>query len=194
MLTYEIRQGDTLFLVAQRFGITVQDILLYNQIPNPDRIDVGLVIRLPVDILPPTVPSPLPVRNIASRCADGMLLTLLVDRMFYLRNQPVGLTLVKTNISGRPITLNYLSSQRYDFIIYQDGLEVWRWSAGQVFLPVLQQVTLAPGQSQVFSAVWNQATPAGLPVPPGVYRAVAINTASELRDQPVSTRFRIAAL
>jgi murein DD-endopeptidase MepM/ murein hydrolase activator NlpD len=52
---YTIRASDTLAAIAQRFGVTVQQILAANrQIVNPDIIFVGQVICIPADKPVPT--------------------------------------------------------------------------------------------------------------------------------------------
>ena len=46
-MTYTFQQGDTLWLIAQRFGISVDVLLALNpQITNPDLIYPGQVIRI----------------------------------------------------------------------------------------------------------------------------------------------------
>jgi hypothetical protein len=56
---YTIRPGDTLFVIARRFGVTVAQILAANpQIVNPDIIFVGQVICIPA--AGPTPPTPTP--------------------------------------------------------------------------------------------------------------------------------------
>lgn len=45
--TYVIQPGDTLSEVAARFKTTVQEIVTLNNISNPDRVRVGMEIRLP---------------------------------------------------------------------------------------------------------------------------------------------------
>ena len=43
---YVIRDGDTLWTIAEKFGITVDQILALNDIPNPDMIYPRRRIRL----------------------------------------------------------------------------------------------------------------------------------------------------
>ncbi|MCC6616985.1 MAG: LysM peptidoglycan-binding domain-containing protein [Anaerolineae bacterium] len=45
--TYVVQTGDTLFTIAQQFGITVQDIVNANTLANPDRLDVGQTLIIP---------------------------------------------------------------------------------------------------------------------------------------------------
>ena len=53
--TYEIRPGDTLNLISQRFGIPLSDILLLNPFVNPEDLQVGQVICLG-QVNRPTIP------------------------------------------------------------------------------------------------------------------------------------------
>ena len=49
-LTYVVQQGDTLRRVAQKYQVSIAQIVSYNEIANPDLIEVGQVILVP----PPT--------------------------------------------------------------------------------------------------------------------------------------------
>lgn len=54
LLIYTVQPGDTLFLIAQRFGITLQQLLAANpQIVNPNLIFPGQQITIPVPGPPP---------------------------------------------------------------------------------------------------------------------------------------------
>lgn len=41
MVIYVVKKGDTLWKIAKRFNTTVADIASINNIPNPDKIDIG---------------------------------------------------------------------------------------------------------------------------------------------------------
>lgn len=63
MVTYIVQPGDTLALIAERFGTTVAAIVKANNIANPDVIFVGQVLQIPVPGAPP-VPTPTPPPSI----------------------------------------------------------------------------------------------------------------------------------
>ena len=48
-INYTVQTGDTLFLIAQRYGTTIERIVQANNIENPDMIRVGQVLVIPVD-------------------------------------------------------------------------------------------------------------------------------------------------
>jgi uncharacterized protein (TIGR02594 family) len=58
MITYTVRTGDNLSRIAQRYGVSLADLLEINpQIENPDVISVGQKINVPSSQPPPPVPS-----------------------------------------------------------------------------------------------------------------------------------------
>ena len=58
--TYEVQSGDTLGAIADAFGITIEDILAANEMENPDVLDVGDVLIIPV---PAGADEPLPTEE-----------------------------------------------------------------------------------------------------------------------------------
>jgi len=46
-IVYTVRAGDTLFLIAQRYGITVERLVSINNIVDPGQIQVGQQILVP---------------------------------------------------------------------------------------------------------------------------------------------------
>ena len=61
--TYKVVSGDTLGKIAQRFGTTYQEIARINGISNPDKIQVGQVLKIPISNIPSSSihnPSPAP--------------------------------------------------------------------------------------------------------------------------------------
>ncbi len=45
--TYTVCYGDTLYSIARRFGVTVWQLASYNNIPNPNYIYAGQILRIP---------------------------------------------------------------------------------------------------------------------------------------------------
>ncbi len=68
-MTYIVRTGDTLWSIAQRFGVTPQAIMLANGIINPSFIYVGqtLIIPIPSQPTPPTYPPTPPSTDLEQR-------------------------------------------------------------------------------------------------------------------------------
>jgi len=44
---YIVKQGDTLFIIAQRFGVTIAELVAVNDIVNPDQLEVGQELIIP---------------------------------------------------------------------------------------------------------------------------------------------------
>jgi LysM repeat protein len=69
--SYRIRSGDTLLLIAQRFGLTLGQLMAANPtISDPDRIRVGQVIVIPPPGAPDTGPRTATVVDGADDAAD----------------------------------------------------------------------------------------------------------------------------
>jgi murein DD-endopeptidase MepM/ murein hydrolase activator NlpD len=45
--TYTVAPGDTLFLIAQRYGVSLETLIAVNAIANPDQIEVGQLLIIP---------------------------------------------------------------------------------------------------------------------------------------------------
>jgi len=46
-IEYTVQKGDILYTLAERYNVTIEDILAINEIPNPKSLSVGQVIRIP---------------------------------------------------------------------------------------------------------------------------------------------------
>lgn len=109
----------------------------------------------------------------------GLLTVLSTDKSFYNMGEPVRMSLFKLNVSPYPITFTYPTSQRYDFAVTGFSGEVWRWSADRIFVPVVESVTLYPGQARSYVETWPQVNLEGTRVLPGPYRVTGWNTSTE---------------
>jgi hypothetical protein len=56
---YEVESGDTLGLIAEKYDVSVDDIMQVNQITDPDSLSAGMLLYIPVGgIIPTTTPEP----------------------------------------------------------------------------------------------------------------------------------------
>jgi hypothetical protein len=73
LYTYIVQTGDTLFSIAQRFGLTLAQLQAGNCITNANQIFVGQVLRVPY---PPPPPPPTPIRPTFTPTRGGIGPTL----------------------------------------------------------------------------------------------------------------------
>lgn len=61
-----------------------------------------------------------------------------------------------TNVTSGPVSLEFTSSQRYDFeVASASGESVWRWSAARSFAQVLGSEDLQAGESRRYVETWH---------------------------------------
>ena len=60
---YTIKDGDTLFKLAEKFGTTVESLAKLNGIENPDVIWAGNILKIPVFAVPLPMPKPEDTEN-----------------------------------------------------------------------------------------------------------------------------------
>jgi len=90
----------------------------------------------------------------------------------FIQGETIEFYLKATNTTNEPITLNFSSSQQYDFCIEStSGDGVWRWSADMAFLTVNTKLIL-PAQSAVEATeTWDQTLLTGGNLAIGSYTA-----------------------
>ena len=83
---YRVQPGDTLFFIAQRFGVTLQALIQANpQIPDPNVLVPGQLICVPtIPTAPPPPPPP---------CPNGVLYMVAPGDTLFLIAQAFGVTL-----------------------------------------------------------------------------------------------------
>jgi LysM repeat protein len=191
-MEYLVKPGDTLYTIAQQFNTTIQQLVELNEIENADYLEAGQVIQvpneevpegeIPEEEVPPDEERPI-TRDFDYRIANGLLITFFTTKTGFQLGESVRLNLVKVNISQSPITLNYPTGQRVDFIARTEGREVWQWSKGRSFAQITQEVTLQPGEALVFRETWNQQNNNQQQISPGIYQIEGWNVARELRRE-----------
>ncbi|MBC9783948.1 peptidoglycan-binding protein [Heliobacterium chlorum] len=125
---------------------------------------------------------PRPPRHRITRVFEGLRYTFYTDKAVYRQGEPVLMTFIKRNVSDEPITINYPTTQRFDFFVElgQSGIEVWRWSRDRSFNPATAQITLQPAQIQAFQESWDQSSNTGQTLRyPGRYLLTATNVGTE---------------
>ena len=194
MPVYVVQQGDTLFIIAQRYNTTIEKLIeLNSDLTDPDKLDVGQKIQIGEQSVAVEHEETIAQGNdpSVSRQIDGFMYTITTDRINYSRGESVRLRLVKTNITGNPISLNYRTSQRFDFVAFREGEEIWRWSDEQAFSRAVTRIIIQPGRNQTFDAVWNQRNSAGRLVQPGTLIIRGYNVARELQNSSVPITINI---
>jgi hypothetical protein len=67
--TYTLQRGDTLFRIAEQYGVTVDAIMRANNVADPTRLRVGQILLIPVGVAPeqvqPMVTAPPPAAVVA---------------------------------------------------------------------------------------------------------------------------------
>jgi hypothetical protein len=113
--------------------------------------------------------------------AGGSQMTQLASSVeVEVGERDVSLVLHVTNPTDQPVTLEFSSSQRYDFAVQNaDGAEVWRWSSDRMFAQALGTETIPPGGTVDYRAVWASGSSTG------VFTAIAQLTAL---NQPIEQR------
>ncbi|WP_101296721.1 BsuPI-related putative proteinase inhibitor [Halegenticoccus soli] len=71
----------------------------------------------------------------------------------------VEFALAVENAGDEPVTLSFRDGQRADFAVYEDGVEVWRWSEGRMFTMALGSETLDPGERVSYGGTWEEPSP-----------------------------------
>ena len=104
------------------------------------------------------------------------------------KEKSMRLVFIVRNPTSHLLSFNFNSSQTYDFVVREkkSGLEVWRWSNGYFFSPVLRSHALLPKKEWKFKATWNMKDNERNTLSVGFYEAIAIlTTKAPLLSLPV---------
>lgn len=67
MVIYVVRQGDSVYSIANRYGVSPQEVINQNQIENPERLVIGQALVIPVESIQHRVSSGESLYTIARR-------------------------------------------------------------------------------------------------------------------------------
>lgn len=85
----------------------------------------------------------------------------------FSQGEEINLILSITNISSETKTLEFSTTQLYDFVIVtSEDAEVWRWSDSMGFSQTLTSYDLGPEESKVFTVTWDRVLSDGVSVIP----------------------------
>lgn len=105
----------------------------------------------------------------------GMGVSLTVAPAQVASGDTLEITLAVENESADTVSLEFRTSQRYDFLIMDEGGSVvWRWGAGRGFAQVLGSEVLAPGQVLSYSERYE------IQLLPGRYTVTGVLAAPDL--------------
>lgn len=92
----------------------------------------------------------------------------------YREGETAAFAITILNRKNTAVKLIFPSSRKYDFILSQDGKQVWKWSHDFMFAQSLTHLTLEPGQpvTDIVMVKRFQAASGGV-LPPGLYELQA---------------------
>jgi hypothetical protein len=119
----------------------------------------------------------------AVRRTQALEVVMEADRSTYAPGEHIRLRLSVRNVSAQPVTLEFPTSQQFDFIVRSEaGAEIARWSQGRQFTQQGLRLTVEPNQRvTIGDAVWRQRDQNDRLVPPGRYYIIGVVTS---RPQP----------
>lgn len=95
---------------------------------------------------------------------------LITNHATYPVGQPVQLQFRVTNPTKKPMRYDFASAQQADFTVADSsGNTLWDSTQNTVSFHGITHLVLAPGQSHVYTATWNQRDLKARPVPAGAY-------------------------
>lgn len=145
MLTYQVKEGDTLGALAVQFNISLTDIMTVNGLTDPDSLYVGQIIYIPTAPLPKATSTSIPSTIVASPTTRPSATT----------TQGPTPTTTQTQIGQEPqvvidtvIGVGVLENERVVLLRTGDGelsLAGWRLEDGMGKIYTFPQLTLYKG-------------------------------------------------
>ncbi|HET8657282.1 MAG TPA: BsuPI-related putative proteinase inhibitor [Longimicrobiaceae bacterium] len=93
----------------------------------------------------------------ATRPAPEASAPLLASVQASTLGDTVRFVLQVTDTARAPVDLVFPTSQSYDFVVKQDGRELWRSSAGRAFTQAVRRERWGAGETKSYTAAWAPA-------------------------------------
>ena len=75
---------------------------------------------------------------------------VMTDKETYSQTEKPQLSIKISNVGKLPVTLDFSSGQKYDFVVLKNNDEYWRWSKNKRFIMILESLRLKPKESIIF--------------------------------------------
>lgn len=125
--------------------------------------------------------------NFATTQINNLLFVLFTNKHTYKPNETIRMTLIKINTDDAEVSLDYATSQRFDFqLLGPDDTLVYQWSTDRNFTQATGTVKLAPGQGVAYAV--KTTVPSS---PTGTYTVRGWNVARGYADNKLSLGIRI---
>jgi len=86
---------------------------------------------------------------------DGLELQMTIERVHIGIGDSVNITLTLKNVGNETLMIWFGSSQSFDLYLYYMGVPVARWSDGMVFLAIVRELHLEPGETYTGTPNWK---------------------------------------
>lgn len=103
-----VRSGETLFIIANTYGVSLEALISANHLDNPDLLQVGQTLQIPSGL--PSTPENLPTSFSAIELSEP---TIIQGRTLIIKITLAGLTTLSGDFEGRPIFFNDNSNGQF---------------------------------------------------------------------------------
>lgn len=122
---------------------------------------------------------------------SGLAMTLMTSKDRYEASEPVDISALLHNDSGKSLNFQFYNTPACDFwITTQNGQEIWRYSRTRSFAGN-QILNIDPNTTKSYTATWNQADSQGKAVAPGWYEVYAKFASADRGTEPLHLRVKV---